>query len=83
MINALERDGWRLDRQTGSHRQYRHPDRPGTVMVAGKLSAEIPRRYASGYLAAGRTAGTVTEITEYVVVIEQDGDAWGAYVPHG
>lgn len=52
-------------------------------MVAGKLSAEIPRRYASGYLAAGRTAGTVTEITEYVVVIEQDGDAWGAYVPHG
>jgi len=23
----------------------------------------------------------VTEMTEYVVVIEQDGDAWGAYVP--
>lgn len=23
----------------------------------------------------------MTEMTEYVVVIEQDGDAWGAYVP--
>jgi predicted RNA binding protein YcfA (HicA-like mRNA interferase family) len=43
VIKALERDGWRLDRQSGSHRQYRHPDRPGTVTVAGKVSAEIPR----------------------------------------
>jgi predicted RNA binding protein YcfA (HicA-like mRNA interferase family) len=43
VIKALERDGWRLDRQTGSHRQYRHSDRPGTVTVAGKLSAEVPR----------------------------------------
>ncbi|MGA2806042.1 MAG: type II toxin-antitoxin system HicA family toxin [Acidimicrobiales bacterium] len=29
--------------KTGFHRQYCHPDRPGTVTVAGKLSAEIPR----------------------------------------
>jgi predicted RNA binding protein YcfA (HicA-like mRNA interferase family) len=25
VIKLLEDDGWRLDRQTGSHRQYRHP----------------------------------------------------------
>jgi predicted RNA binding protein YcfA (HicA-like mRNA interferase family) len=24
VIRLLERDGWRLDRQSGSHRQYRH-----------------------------------------------------------
>jgi predicted RNA binding protein YcfA (HicA-like mRNA interferase family) len=43
VIKVLERDGWRLDRQSGSHRQYRHPDRPGTVTVAGKLSDDTPR----------------------------------------
>ena len=26
VISALERDGFALDRQTGSHRLYRHPD---------------------------------------------------------
>lgn len=43
VIRTLERDGWRLDRQVGSHRQFRHPDRPGTVTVAGNLSAEVPK----------------------------------------
>ncbi len=42
-IKALEHDGWRLDRQTGSRRQYRHPERPGTVTVAGKVSDEVPK----------------------------------------
>ena len=43
VIRTLERDGWRLDRQIGSHRQFRHPDRPGTVTVAGKPSDEVPK----------------------------------------
>jgi predicted RNA binding protein YcfA (HicA-like mRNA interferase family) len=43
VIRTLERDGWRLDRQVGSHRQFRHPDRPGTVTVAGKPSDEVPK----------------------------------------
>lgn len=34
VIRILEADGWRLERQTGSHRQYRHPTKPGTVTVA-------------------------------------------------
>jgi predicted RNA binding protein YcfA (HicA-like mRNA interferase family) len=42
VIQILEREGWRLDRQTGSHRQFRHPDRPGIVTVAGKPGAEVP-----------------------------------------
>lgn len=58
VIRVLEREGWRLDRQTGSHRQYRHPERPGTVTVAGKLSDEVPR----GTLASiWRQAGNVGE----------------------
>ncbi|MHB1534962.1 MAG: type II toxin-antitoxin system HicA family toxin [Acidimicrobiales bacterium] len=43
VIQILERDGWRLVRQTGSHRQFQHPDRFGTVTVAGKLSDEVRR----------------------------------------
>src|SRR5208337_5324383 len=39
-----------------------------------ELLADLPR-------SAGRTGGTVTEKTDYVVVIEQDGDDWGACVP--
>lgn len=39
----LEADGWRLDRQTGSHRQFRHLMKPGTVTVAGRLGKDLKR----------------------------------------
>jgi predicted RNA binding protein YcfA (HicA-like mRNA interferase family) len=44
VIKLIEADGWRLDRVTGSHQQYRHPTKPGTVTVAGggKLGKDIP-----------------------------------------
>ncbi len=42
LIKILEKDGWDQARMRGSHRQYRHPDKDGTVTVAGKLSADIP-----------------------------------------
>jgi predicted RNA binding protein YcfA (HicA-like mRNA interferase family) len=35
IIKLIERDGWQQVRQTGSHRHYRHPSKPGTVTVAG------------------------------------------------
>ncbi len=42
MIRLVEAYGWRLDRQRGSHRIYRHPDRPGIVTIAGKPGEDIP-----------------------------------------
>ena len=30
-----------MERQKGSHRQYRHTAKPGTVTVAGNLGAEL------------------------------------------
>jgi predicted RNA binding protein YcfA (HicA-like mRNA interferase family) len=42
VIKLIEADGWRLVRQTGSHRQFRHPIKPGTVTVAGKPSTDVP-----------------------------------------
>lgn len=43
VIKKLEADGWELDRQVGSHRQFRHPTKPGTVTVAGKLGKDLKR----------------------------------------
>jgi predicted RNA binding protein YcfA (HicA-like mRNA interferase family) len=33
ICRKLEQDGWVLDRQSGSHRQYKHPAKPGLVTV--------------------------------------------------
>ena len=33
VIRELERDGWRLDRTRGSHRQFKHSAKPGLVTV--------------------------------------------------
>jgi len=34
VIQVLEADGWRQVRSKGSHRQFRHPTKPGLVTVA-------------------------------------------------
>ena len=33
VIKMLENDGWYLDRQSGSHKQYKHLTKLGTVTV--------------------------------------------------
>jgi len=43
LIKSLQDDGWQQVRMRGSHRQFRHPSKPGTITVAGKLGADIPR----------------------------------------
>jgi predicted RNA binding protein YcfA (HicA-like mRNA interferase family) len=42
VIRLIEVDGWRFERQRGSHRIYRHPEKPGTVTVAGQRGKDIP-----------------------------------------
>lgn len=42
VIAMLEQDGWFLARTRGSHRQFKHPVKPGTVTVAGKPSQDMP-----------------------------------------
>ena len=33
VISKIEADGWVEVRQTGSHKHFRHPTKPGTVTV--------------------------------------------------
>ena len=40
-IRLVERDGWRLARTRGSHRQFKHPVKRGTVTIAGPPSQDL------------------------------------------
>jgi predicted RNA binding protein YcfA (HicA-like mRNA interferase family) len=42
LIKMIEEDGWYQVRIKGSHRQFRHPKKPGTVTIAGKPSVDVP-----------------------------------------
>ena len=41
IIHDLEKAGWRIDRMRGSHREYVHPTKKGTVTVNGKKSDDV------------------------------------------
>lgn len=43
LIKAIENDGWYRIAQRGSHRQYKHPSKPGRVTVAGHPSEEMAK----------------------------------------
>jgi predicted RNA binding protein YcfA (HicA-like mRNA interferase family) len=42
VIRLIESNGWVQVRQRGSHRQFKHATRPGTVTVAGKNNQDLP-----------------------------------------
>ena len=50
VLKALRKDGWFIVRQTGSHRQMHHPNKPGTVTVAGKPSKTLHPKVVSSIL---------------------------------
>ena len=41
IIRLLEANGWKQFRMKGSHRQFKHPTRPGVVTIPGKPGAEL------------------------------------------
>jgi predicted RNA binding protein YcfA (HicA-like mRNA interferase family) len=41
VIKMIEDDGWFIARTKGSHRQFRHREKPGLVTIAGKLSDDL------------------------------------------
>jgi predicted RNA binding protein YcfA (HicA-like mRNA interferase family) len=54
VVQLLERDGWELQRTRGSHRQFKHPRRPGKVTVAGPAKSTLhPKTLASILRQAG------------------------------
>ena len=50
----VERDGWYLVTTRGSHRQYKHPSKPGRVTISGHPGDELaPGTYNSVLKQAG------------------------------
>jgi predicted RNA binding protein YcfA (HicA-like mRNA interferase family) len=43
ILRLIENDGWCHVATRGSHRQFKHPVKPGRVTVAGKPSDDIDR----------------------------------------
>jgi predicted RNA binding protein YcfA (HicA-like mRNA interferase family) len=42
VLEKLKADGWYLVATRGSHQQFKHPEKPGRVTVAGKASDDVP-----------------------------------------
>lgn len=43
ILKLLKEDGWHLEEQRGSHRQFKHPIKKGRVTVNGKPSLTLPQ----------------------------------------
>ncbi len=56
-ISMIEKDGWRLVAQKGSHRQFRHPVKPGRVTIAGALGDELAPGTLNSILKQARLRG--------------------------
>ena len=41
ILRRLADDGWYIDRMRGSHRQFKHPAKPGVVTVPGKPNDDL------------------------------------------
>ena len=41
VIKMIEADGWVLVATKGSHRQYKHPQKPGRVTIAGNFNHDL------------------------------------------
>ena len=57
VIRLLEAEGWRLVAIRGSHRQYKHPTKPGRVTVPGNLGHELPPGTLNSILKQARLKG--------------------------
>ena len=44
LIRLIQDDGWLLARTRGSHRQFHHPTKRGTVTVPGATNDDLPKK---------------------------------------
>ncbi|MGA8044207.1 MAG: type II toxin-antitoxin system HicA family toxin [Terracidiphilus sp.] len=43
VLKLILEDGWYVVAQKGSHRQFKHPEKPGRVTIAGHPSQEMDK----------------------------------------
>jgi predicted RNA binding protein YcfA (HicA-like mRNA interferase family) len=42
IVKLIEQDGWYWKRTSGSHCIYKHPEKPGTVVIAYHGAKDVP-----------------------------------------
>ena len=42
LVRLLEKNGWRVIRTRGSHRQFAHRDKAGVLTVSGNAGRDVP-----------------------------------------
>ena len=79
----LQDNGWTLVITRGSHRQFKHPTKPGRVTVSGQLGDDMPKgTFASVRRQGGAERRRIVKRLRYLVRINKDPDSdWGASVP--
>jgi predicted RNA binding protein YcfA (HicA-like mRNA interferase family) len=63
ITKLIERDGWRLKNQEGSHRHYIHPTKPGKVTLVGDPGDDMAE-------------GTVRSILKQAKLTKRDLKEW-------
>jgi len=76
----IEQEGWYLVVTKGSHRLYKHPDKPGRVTISGHPSEDI----SPGTLMSIKKQAGLKEyeiMYKFLIVIEKAGGKFSAYAP--
>jgi predicted RNA binding protein YcfA (HicA-like mRNA interferase family) len=57
LLRLLEDDGWYVARTRGSHRQYKHPTKPGVVTLPGRPNDDLAPGTLNNVLKQARLKG--------------------------
>jgi predicted RNase H-like HicB family nuclease/predicted RNA binding protein YcfA (HicA-like mRNA interferase family) len=80
VLRLLKDDGWSLVSTVGSHRQLKHPAKPGRVTVSGHPSDDSPKN-PKEYLDASGLEEIEFHIMRYAMIIEPGERNYSAYLP--
>ena len=57
LVRLIETDDWFLARQRGSHRQFKHPTKPGLVTISGNDGDDVKTGTLASILKQARLKG--------------------------
>ena len=81
LLRWLQGDGWVVVHHRGSHRQLKHPTKPGRVTVAGHPGDTLPPGTLNSIMKQATLRKRGRPVRGYAVIIERAADNFAAYVP--
>jgi predicted RNA binding protein YcfA (HicA-like mRNA interferase family)/predicted RNase H-like HicB family nuclease len=80
IIKIIESDGWYLIYFKGSHRQFKHPTKPGRVTIAGHLNDNLVSGTFNSILKQAKLKRKF-KMHQFLIVIEKAENNYSAYSP--